>query len=50
LRKNKSVGLSDCYLAAAAKSNGLKVLSLDKHFEILQAVAGIGLFKIDADS
>ena len=50
LRKNKSVGLSDCYLAAAAKSNGLKVLSLDTHFEILQAVAGIGLFKIDADS
>ncbi len=43
-KKGKSVGLSDCYLAASAKSAGAKVLTLDKHFKQLKGSAGITLF------
>lgn len=45
-RKGKSVGLSDCYLAATAKAYKVKILTLDKHFDVLKGVAGIGLYEI----
>lgn len=49
LRKGRSVGLSDCYLAAAAKTNELKVFTLDKHFEVIKGVGGVALYKFSAD-
>jgi predicted nucleic acid-binding protein len=45
-RKGKSVGLSDCYLAASAKAYTAKILTLDKHFDIIKGVVGIGLYEI----
>ncbi len=45
-RKGKPVGLSDCYLAAAAKAHNAKILTLDKHFEVLKSTVGIGLQEI----
>jgi len=44
LRKGKSIGLSDCYLAVSAKSNQVTILTLDKHFEVIKGIAGIVLF------
>ena len=49
LRKGKSVGLSDCYLAVAAKASNVKVLTLDKHFEIIRSATGIALFEVRTD-
>jgi len=49
LRKGKSVGLSDCYLAVAAKTNRLKVFTLDKHFEFIKGVEDISFFKATKD-
>ena len=49
LRKVKSIGLSDCYLAVAAKANKAKILTLDKHFDIIKGVAGIALYEVKAD-
>ena len=46
LRKGKSVGLSDCYLAVAAKTNKVKVLTLDKHFETIKGAISISLYGI----
>jgi predicted nucleic acid-binding protein len=45
-RKGKSVGLSDCYLAVTAKAQKVKILTLDKHFEVLKSTVGIGLLEI----
>jgi len=45
-RKGKSVGLSDCYLAASAKSHTVKILTLDKHFGIIKGTGGISLYEI----
>jgi predicted nucleic acid-binding protein len=45
-RKGKSVGLSDCYLAVASKAQKVKILTLDKHFEVLKSTVGIGLLEI----
>jgi len=49
LRKGKSIGLSDCYLAVAAKAGKVKVLTLDKHFETIKGVAGVALFELKTD-
>lgn len=49
LRKGKSVGLSDCYLAVAAMTNKVPIGTLDKHFEVIKGVAGITLFDFKAD-
>jgi len=49
LRKGKSIGLSDCYLAVAAKTNNAMILTVDKHFEVIKGVAGIALFDVKAD-
>jgi predicted nucleic acid-binding protein len=45
-RKGKSVGLSDCYLAASAKEHKVKILTLDKHFNVIKGTAGIALFDL----
>lgn len=45
LRKGKSVGLSDCYLAAAARAHKVKILTLDKHFETIKDTVDIALFE-----
>ncbi|HLE41984.1 MAG TPA: PIN domain-containing protein [Nitrospirota bacterium] len=45
-RKGKSVGLSDCYLAASAKAHKVKILTLDKHFDVIKGAAGIGLYEV----
>lgn len=45
-RKGKSVGLSDCYLAASAKAHKAKILTLDKHFDVIKGAAGIGLYEV----
>jgi predicted nucleic acid-binding protein len=45
LRKGKSIGLSDCYLAVAAKSNQAAILTLDKHFDVIKGIAGIALYE-----
>jgi predicted nucleic acid-binding protein len=49
LRKGKSVGLSDCYLAAAAKASRIQVLTLDKHFEMIKGSAGVALYDLEKD-
>jgi predicted nucleic acid-binding protein len=49
LRKGKSVGLADCYLAATAKANRAALLTLDKHFEVIRGIAGIELYDSHAD-
>jgi predicted nucleic acid-binding protein len=46
LRKGKSVGLSDCYLAASAKAHKVKILTIDKHFAVIKDAVGIGLYSI----
>lgn len=46
LRKGKSVGLSDCYLAAAARAYKVRILTLDKHFETIKDAAGITLLDV----
>jgi predicted nucleic acid-binding protein len=48
-RKGKSVGLSDCYLAASAKSHKVKILTLDKHFDVIKSAVGIGLHEVKAE-
>ena len=45
-RKGKSVGLSDCYLAASAKAHKVKILTLDKHFAIIKDAVGIGHYAV----
>lgn len=48
-RKGKSIGLSDCYLAVAARSSQAKVFTIDKHFEVIKSIAGIALYEVKAD-
>ncbi len=45
-RKGKSIGLSDCYLAASAKTYKVKLLTLDKHFAVIRGAAGIELYVV----
>lgn len=35
-RKGRTVGLSDCYLAAAAVARDASILTLDRHFRVLK--------------
>ena len=49
LRKGKSVGLSGCYLAVAAKTSMVQVLTLDKHFEMIKGAAGVALYDLEKD-
>lgn len=45
-RKGKSVGLSDCYLAASAKAHKVKILTLDKHFVIIKNAFGVDIYEV----
>jgi predicted nucleic acid-binding protein len=45
--KGFPVGLADCYIASVAKANGLEVLTLDRHFEILRDESSVLLVKLD---
>lgn len=45
-KKGKTVNLADCYIAVLAKENNCSVLTLDKHFNDIQGVAGIRLVAV----
>jgi predicted nucleic acid-binding protein len=47
LRKGKSIGLSDCYLAATAKAHKATIFTLDKHFEVIEHVVGLALYDVN---
>ncbi len=49
VRKGKTIGLSDCYLAVAAKAHKAMILTLDRHFEVIKDVAGISLHEVRTD-
>lgn len=46
LRKGKSIGVSDCYLAVSAKAGKVKVLTIDKQFEAIKGAVDIALFDV----
>jgi predicted nucleic acid-binding protein len=44
LRRNgKAIGLADCYIAVVARTEGVSILSLDHHFEMMKDDIGIKL-------
>ena len=43
-RKGKTLGLSDCYIAVAAREGNAEILTQDRHFEIMKDEARIQLF------
>jgi predicted nucleic acid-binding protein len=43
-RKGMTLGLSDCYIAVAAREGNAEILTQDRHFEIMKDVAKIRLF------
>jgi predicted nucleic acid-binding protein len=45
-RKGDPVGLSDCFLAVAAKACGAEILTLDRHFGILKNAVGLNLTRV----
>ncbi len=45
-RKGKTVGLSDCYIAVVARVNKARVLTLDKHFEVLRDNAAVEVYPL----
>ena len=45
-RKGVTVGLSDCFIAAAAASANVSLATLDSHFDVLCKPAGISLFPL----
>jgi len=42
--KGEIVGLADCYISVVASSNNVKLLTLDKHFEIIRKEIEIKLY------
>lgn len=45
-QKGKAVGLSDCYIGVLAKSNNIRLLTLDKHFDILKKEIGLQVYTL----
>ncbi len=45
-RNGKTVGLSDCYIAVVAKANIVKLLTLDRHFSVLEKENGLQFYAI----
>ncbi len=43
-QKGKSVGLSDCYISVAATTNDATLLTLDRHFEVIEKETGLILY------
>ena len=39
-QKGKSVGLSDCYISVVANTNDATLLTLDRHFEVIEKETG----------
>jgi len=46
-RKGHAIGLSDCWLAVAAKENDAAILSLDRHFGVLGRETGMTLHPLE---
>lgn len=46
LRKGKSAGLSDCYLAVSARTAGVKLMTLDKHFGVIKGTVEVALYEL----
>lgn len=44
-QKGKTVGLSDCYISVTANSNNAKLLTLDRHFEVIGKETGLNLYE-----
>ena len=42
--KGETVGLADCYISVVASSNNVKLLTLDKHFEIIRKETKLDLY------
>ncbi len=45
-KKGRMAGLSDCYIAAASKENGVGIITLDKHFGFIKESMDIKLIKL----
>ncbi|NWF51629.1 MAG: PIN domain-containing protein [Nitrospirae bacterium] len=45
-RKGKAVGLSDCYIGILTKSNNIRLITLDRHFDILKKEIGLQLYNL----
>ncbi|WP_243689476.1 PIN domain-containing protein [Geotalea toluenoxydans] len=45
-RKGQTIGLADCFIAAAAAQAGVPLATLDAHFEIVKKAAKISLYPI----
>lgn len=43
-QKGKFVGLSDCYISVAATANDASLLTLDRHFEVIEKETGLILY------
>lgn len=43
-QKGKTVGLSDCYIAVLAGSSNVRLLTLDKHFDVLKKETDLKLY------
>ncbi len=44
-QKGKVVGLSDCYISVTASSNNAKLLTLDRHFEVIGKETGLNFYE-----
>jgi len=45
-RAGKSIGLSDCYIAAITKANNVKLFTLDRHFDVIKKEITFERYKI----
>jgi len=45
-RRGTTIGLADCYLAVAAVTAGVRIATLDGHFDILREVTAFDLYPV----
>jgi|WetSurMetagenome_2_1015567.scaffolds.fasta_scaffold309927_2 predicted nucleic acid-binding protein len=45
-RRGKTFGLSDCFIAIVARKSGAVILTLDKHFKMMQQESGISVMPV----
>ena len=45
-QKGKAVGLSDCYIAVLTVSSNIRLLTLDKHFDVLKKEIELKLYDL----